>query len=325
MKKYALALFAILSATTLFAQTPEENEQLKALHDKVLLLEKTLHEVESQATANGAQIKTIETQLSNQNGQIQTINKSLAGVNSQQSSTKKEVENLKAGQTTLGEQVVSNTNELKQTSDNLNDQIASTKSEVKTVFDDASSKIKTQGVVFTVIALLLFAIAILSYLLLRKNIKSSAVTIDEVKKAQDKLQQESLGLDEKLMEVLNKKMTIEKEQTPATAEPDHSLALKVADEIVRIETNLSRMDPTVKGYKQLSASLRRIKDNFASNGYEIVDMLGKPYVEGMKAIANFVSDDSLDEGTQIITGIIKPQINYNGKMIQAAQITVSQN
>ena len=325
MKKYALALFAILSATTLFAQTPEENEQLKALNDKVLLLEKTLHEVESQATANGEQIKTIETQLSNQNGQIQTINKSLAGVNSQQSSTKKEVENLKAGQTTLGEQVVSNTNELKQTSDNLNDQIASTKSEVKTVFDDASSKIKTQGVVFTVIALLLFAIAILSYLLLRKNIKSSAVTIDEVKKAQDKLQQESLGLDEKLMEVLNKKMTIEKELTPSSAEPDHSLALKVADEIVRIETNLTRMDSSVKGYKQLSASLRRIKDNFAANGYEIVDMLGKPYTEGMRATVNYVSDETLEDGAQIITGIIKPQINYNGKMIQSAQITVSQN
>ena len=30
-------------------------------------------------------------------------------------------------------------------------------------------------------------------------------------------------------------------------------------------------------------------------------------------------------GEQIITGIIKPQVNYNGKMIQAAQITVSQN
>ena len=100
---------------------------------------------------------------------------------------------------------------------------------------------------------------------------------------------------------------------------------KVADEIVRIETNLSRMDSSVKGYKQLSASVRRIKDNFLANGYEMVDMLGKPYSEGMKVLANFVPDESLKEGEQIITGIIKPQINYNGVMIQAAQITVSQN
>ena len=68
-----------------------------------------------------------------------------------------------------------------------------------------------------------------------------------------------------------------------------------------------------------------MKDNLSANGYELVDMLGKDYNEGMKVTANFVEDENLDEGKQIITGIIKPQINYNGVMIQAAQITVSQN
>ena len=106
---------------------------------------------------------------------------------------------------------------------------------------------------------------------------------------------------------------------------DHSLALKVADEIVRIELNLSRMNSSIKGYKQLAKAVQRIKDNFQANGYEIVDMLGKPYNDGMKVIANFVSDENIEQGKQIITGVIKPQINYNGKMIQSAQITVSQN
>ena len=45
----------------------------------------------------------------------------------------------------------------------------------------------------------------------------------------------------------------------------------------------------------------------------------------MKVTANFIEDENLEQGQQIITGIIKPQINYKGKMIQAAQITVSQN
>ncbi len=44
----------------------------------------------------------------------------------------------------------------------------------------------------------------------------------------------------------------------------------------------------------------------------------------MKVVANFVPDETLKEGEQIITGVTKPQINYNGKMIQSAQITVSQ-
>ena len=45
----------------------------------------------------------------------------------------------------------------------------------------------------------------------------------------------------------------------------------------------------------------------------------------MRVIADFVVNEELNEGEQIITGITKPQINYNGEMIQAAQITVSQN
>jgi len=106
---------------------------------------------------------------------------------------------------------------------------------------------------------------------------------------------------------------------------DHGLALKVADELVRIEANLSHMDSSVKGYKQLLKAVDRIKSNFLANGYEIVDMLDKPYHDGMKVVANFITDETLAKNEQRITGIIKPQINFNGTMIQSAQITVSQN
>jgi len=44
----------------------------------------------------------------------------------------------------------------------------------------------------------------------------------------------------------------------------------------------------------------------------------------MNLQANFVTDDNLKEGESIITRIIKPQINYKGKLIQAAQVEVSQ-
>lgn len=168
---------------------------------------------------------------------------------------------------------------------------------------------------------------------LSRRIKSGTSSIDEVRKAQDalqaaqtKMQEESIKLDNKLIEIAEQQM---KASVPTSGQGsaaiDHSLALKVADEIVRIELNLSRMDPSIKGYKQLAKAVERIKDNFQANGYEVVDMLGKPYNEGMKVTANFVSDDTLEQGKQVITGIIKPQINYNGKMIQSAQITVSQN
>ncbi len=161
--------------------------------------------------------------------------------------------------------------------------------------------------------------------------RNDSTSMDEVRKAQEllqsaqaKMQEDSVKLDNQMLMLVEKQMNATPVVT-AQAETDHSLALKVADEIVRIELNLSRMDSTVKGYKQLSRAVERIKNNFQANGYEIVDMLGKPYNEGMKVVANFVPDDNLKEGEQVITGVTKPQINYNGKMIQSAQITVSQN
>lgn len=178
-----------------------------------------------------------------------------------------------------------------------------------------------------IIIITLTIIFIISYHLARR-IKTGASSIDEVRKAQDmlqavqaKMQEESIGLDNKLLDLIEKQIP---ETLSSTTIQDHSLALKVADEIVRIEMNLSHMDATIKGYKQLTKAAQRIKDNFNANGYEIVDMLGKPYNAGMKAAVTFITDENLEKGQQLITKIIKPQINYQQQMIQAAQIEVSQ-
>ncbi len=187
------------------------------------------------------------------------------------------------------------------------------------------SWIALAGILFAVILLLVL------FVLLRKRINNGATTIDKIRSAQGELEraqkalkEESVKLDGELVELLGKQVETQT-QADNGAQPDHSFVLKVADEIVRIEMNLSHMDESVKGYKQLKKAVDRIRTNFLANGYEIVEMLGKSYNDGMKVVANFVSDDTLPKGEQIITGIIKPQINYQGKMIQSAQITVSQN
>lgn len=191
--------------------------------------------------------------------------------------------------------------------------------------------LQSRTLLVCIIAILMLVIIVGVAYRLARRIKSGNTSIGEVRKAQDalqaaqtKMQEESIKLDDKLLELFDRQIA----NVPKNAdygEPDHSLALKVADEIVRIELNMSRMDSSIKGYKQLAKAVERIKDNFKANGYEIVDLLGKPYNEGMKVSANFVVDEDLEEGKQVITGITKPQVNYNGQMIQAAQITVSQN
>lgn len=157
----------------------------------------------------------------------------------------------------------------------------------------------------------------------RKAQSSLEEAQERIRKAQEKMQEETIQLDNKLIEILSNQSTVSPQAT-ANGEIDHSLTLKVADEITKIEMNLARMDENIKGYKQLSKGVQRIKDNFRANDYEIVDMLGKPYQQGMKAAVTFVTDDNLEPGQQIISRIIKPQVNYKQKMIQAPQIEVSQ-
>lgn len=211
--------------------------------------------------------------------------------------------------------------------DTLSTQIGKTKSDVQASLSNRT----VWGIGIAVV--LLIAIAALAYWLL-KNFKHGSTSIDEVRKAQEALEQaqrkmheESIKIDNKLIEIAEQQLAAQKttdSPKSANSEKDHSLTLKVADELTRIELNLSRMDSSTRGYKPLLKAVQRIKDNFSANGYEIVDMLGKPYVAGMKAAVTFVTDETLEEDKQIITRIIKPQINYNGQMIQAAQIEVSQ-
>ena len=238
---------------------------------------------------------------------LQGVADSLSAVQKQQAN----------GMKTLGDKIGA---DLSETNKNLQDSTTS--------LSDSINNRTWMAVGGILIALLLLGTV---FFVLRKKISSGSTAIDKIKsvqegleEAQKAMQEESVKLDNKLVELLDKQVATQP-QSGNNDQPDHSLALKVADEIVRIETNLSRMDESVKGYKQLKKAVERIRTNFLANGYEIVEMLGKAYNEGMKASVNFETDDSLAEGEQKITGIIKPQINYKGKMIQTAQITVSQN
>ena len=169
-------------------------------------------------------------------------------------------------------------------------------------------------IAFTIILILLVYI-VLSYKWnsKTKNINAKQKEIFE-KQIQDSLQ---------LAEWLSSESKTNLEQS-ASGEIDHSFAKRVADEIVRMQTNLSRMDKSIKGFKQLNASARKLEQSLNSNHYELEDLLNKPYDNGMNLQANFVEDENLKEGESIITRIIKPQINYKGKLIQAAQVEVSQ-
>lgn len=210
----------------------------------------------------------------------------------------------------------------------INERTDSAELKTQKVSTSLNNLIKDNVLKFIIIVFILFIISVSVYLILRRSIKQNNLDVlDKISVTRKSLEEEAINLDNKLIELLNKQINLVSNKMHQTeksnSEIDHSFALKVADEIVRIEKNLSRMDNTIKGFKQLKGSVKRIKDNFISKGYEIIDMIGNRYNTGIKATANFIPDESLGKDEQIITRIIKPQVNYNGSMIQSAQIEVS--
>ena len=264
----------------------EQVARIDRLHEQVKSLT---------TTVNGLQ-RTLNQQVKNQ----ETIGESVNSLSGQ-----------------LGETKAS----LQSTSESLQGEIEEAKEYADEIGNSTNQMLTTRTWIGCVIGLLLLLVLSLVYVLLKKKIATTSDSIDSVRKAQAALQEESLKLDEKLVTLFDTQLASQ----PLQQTEDHSLVLKISNELARMETNLSRMDASVKGHKQLSSAVKRIKENLSANGYEFVDMLGKPYHEGMVVDADFVTSEDLEDGQQIITGVTKPQVNFNGKMIQSAKITVSQN
>ena len=215
------------------------------------------------------------------------------------------------------------------------DELSLANKQMNLIANQANSKMSTLDDKFTsktflsfILLGFSFVVAIILFFLLRKKLTDNTTKFDDqLETTRKSIHEEHMKLDQKLIEMFESQLKLQKQEREIDKSPnkneDHTLALKVADEIIRMQKNIDNMPEETKGLKQLSKAIQRIQDSFKVNGYEIVEMLGKTYKEGMKAAASVLPDENLKKGEQIITRIIKPQVNYNGKMIQSAEIEVS--
>ena len=116
----------------------------------------------------------------------------------------------------------------------------------------------------------------------------------------------------------------DKQQLTQEAEPDHSLPIKVCEEIQRMRNRMKHMDQDDQATKVFSKRLTSLEEKLNSMGYEMGNLENTPYREGMTVEARFISNENMNEGEEIITKVMKPQINYNGVLIKAADVEVSQ-
>ena len=128
------------------------------------------------------------------------------------------------------------------------------------------------------------------------------------------------------MQMKNYKLTIHAniDRSPESIS-DHSLAISFANELVRMQQNLDYMDSAVKGVTQLKNRVKAMLTTLCSKQYEIPDLLGQPFHDGDNIIASMEVNEDLPKGANRIKRVIKPQVLYQGKMIQAAEVVVEFN
>lgn len=291
---FAILLFASFGA---FAQVTQEEleKEIKPLTQKV-------NSLQSENSKLKSEIGNLNLKLSNANKSIDS----------------------------LRTQTQENSNAISQTANELGIKIKETgdKNEGKiTEVQDSLSKTSLYGIIALLLAILISGII---YWLLSKRQKTDKSEVIE------QLSQTKISIEESLVKEFGKQTDLiesqlqlleqQKSEAPTNpnAEPDHSLALKVASEINLIERNINLMDTGTKGLKQLTRSVGKLKDNLSANGYEMPELLGKQYHQGMKVIVtSSIPDENLEKDSEIITKVLIPQVNYNDKMIQTAQIEVS--
>jgi len=305
--------------------------------------------ISANAQIDSAQVEKrldqIEQQFQQLNKSYETTQNQLQQLNSKDNSLQRSINRLSARGEGLSAQIDSLNNQLKENRtavSNLNQQLTEQKEELngqisqtrKTTDQSVSelNKALTKNTLYWIIAVLVVGIlSILAFVLLRKKVTDNQSSINEsLASTRRELEKEAIRLDEKLVGVMETQMKIIQEERKAQperskGEQDHSLALKVADEIERIEKNLERVEDQ-KRIKPLAKALERIRANFQANGYEIVSLLNQKYDDRMSLdVINFKVDDTLKDSERIISRVVKPQVKYNGVLIQRGQVDVSQS
>lgn len=189
--------------------------------------------------------------------------------------------------------------------------------EINTDIDDRTR----YWIIASVILIVLIAIVFVT--LRYKVIDQRKIFGEEIEKTRKNLQEESIKVDGDLVRLFESQIAIEKESRGDDESTSHALPLKLADEIHKMRKRLGSMDEN-HNVKVLKKRIESLEDTINDMDYSIEALEGTRFDEGMNIEARFIPDESLATNEQIITRVIRPQVNYKDKMIQSAQVEVSQ-
>lgn len=292
-----LVLFAGLNS---FAQ--DDSKQIE-LEKQVRLLKTEISTLKQNQQSSNGKISDLSNTISAQSRSIDSLCKDISKVNEQ----------------------------MKQTSSDMKKDISDTNDNINYKEKAMMSAINTKSVYAGLIGLLALVLSVVIFIRYRRRVNQSTLDLNNIdsqitslKNEQHRLEENIIASNDKLISAIEKQAVVVKTEDEIK-DQDHSLALAVANELTRIQQNLNFMDPTVKGVSQLKNRAKAIMTTLNSKQYDIPDLLGKVYNEGDNIIATMELNEDMKEGTNRIKRVIRPQVSYKGKLIQAAEVFVEFN
>lgn len=270
------------------------------------------------------QVRLLKTEISTLKQNQQSSNGKISDLSNTVSAQSRSIDSLRKDISKVNEQ-------MKQTSSDMKKDISDTNDNINYKEKAMMSAINTKSVYAGLIGLLALVLSVVIFIIYRRRVNQSTLDLNNIdsqitslKNEQHRLEENIIASNDKLISAIEKQAVVVKTEAEIK-DQDHSLALAVANELTRIQQNLNFMDPTVKGVSQLKNRAKAIMTTLNSKQYDIPDLLGKVYNEGDNIIATMELNEDMKKGTNRIKRVIRPQVSYKGKLIQAAEVFVEFN
>jgi len=196
--------------------------------------------------------------------------------------------------------------------------------QITTLNQEINKTISDRTLYWIVAILILLIILVAVFFFLRSKVAQQQDSLSSVKDTQTKLERETIKLDTKLIQILEQKLEVAQQQPQKAQEVDHSLPLKLGEEIHRMKKRLKLMDES-QGTKVLNKRMESLEEKINDMGYEIIELMGRSFDDGMELDkAQFIPDENLKDGERVITRVIKPRITYKNQIIQHGDVVISQ-
>lgn len=231
----------------------------------------------------------------------------------------------------MGVSIEDSQKNISQTSSDLQSKIDNNRSEFNLLSEQIDGKVskrledssafesKVYG--YTSVAVILIVICVLGVI---ASIVCCAMLLKKLLAVQEKCRklEENLSHSHQKVSIPVSALRETKVEAPAL---DHSLMLKLADDVAIMETNLSGLNKEQDGYEKLKQSIDSLKKTALDSGYEFIGYIGQEYRPNMPCDADFIHDENIEQGKSVISAMIKMQVNYQGQMIQKPRFVVRQN